>query len=120
MEKKSIGSNTTTSEYISNCCISDDFPWNKYSRVQPSYMFDKSQEFNGTRLIDSNMVIDINGHTFRNVDKVLITERFSPSNTYDPITTLYYNDSVGILKRETVIDSTDFQSWSIVRWKVYK
>ena len=75
---------------------------------------------NGMTIIAKFLSINIGTNIFSNVDEVQIiaADQSFPEFTYD--TYLHYCDSVGLIKKETVLSPGNIESWSLKRWNIIR
>ncbi len=71
-------------------------------------------------IIAKFLSMNVGINTFSNVDQVQIiaAAQSLPEFTFD--TYLYYSDTIGLLKKETILSPGNIESWSVKRWNVMK
>ena len=89
---------------------------------QPIYMANSAigTSFNGMEIINKLNSLNINGVTFNNITKIKITSSNQYQQEFINDTYLYFIDTVGLIKKETVLGLNNIESWSIKRWKIIK
>ena len=89
---------------------------------QPIYIAesDTGTEFNGMTIIAKYSTFTINSNTFNNVvaTKITASQQYQPMFSND--TYLYFCDSIGLIKKVTILGSGNVESWSVLRWSVIK
>ena len=88
----------------------------------PTLMFphDTSYAFCGSRYVSAIASLTLNSYTFNNINKIKITKASECMVYFANDTYLYYTDSIGIIKRENILSTTNIESWSIKRWHIIK
>lgn len=74
----------------------------------------------GMEITAKFLAMSVNSYNFNYVDEVKITaaNQYQPEFAYD--TYLYYTDTIGLIKKETILGTGNIESWSIKRWNVIK
>jgi hypothetical protein len=76
------------------------------SHVSGAYVFD---------VIDS---LDVNAESFFNVIQMKIVSDEQQEFIFENNTHLYYQDHIGLIKREIGLGDGQFESWSLIRWNI--
>ncbi len=76
--------------------------------------------FNGMEIVSNLNSLTINGITFNNVTKIKITTANQIQPEFSNDTYLYFVDTVGLIKKDIVLDINNIESWSIKNWKTIK
>jgi hypothetical protein len=112
--------NETYNDFLTNDFIrrngGDYYGENGQPILTPSA--DIGYSFNGMEMVDRIAEMTINGHVFTNIKKVKITAVDQYQDEFDYDTYLYFIDSIGLIKKETVIGEGVIVSWSIEDWDV--
>ena len=89
---------------------------------QPIYMANSAigTSFNGMEISNKLNSLTVSGVTFNNITKIKITASNQYQHEFTNDTYLYYVDTVGLIKKETLLGLNNIESWSIKHWKIIK
>jgi hypothetical protein len=76
--------------------------------------------FYGMEISSKLSTLNVNGITFNNITKIKVTAANQYLHVFTNDTYLYYVDTVGLIKKETVLGVNNIESWSIKRWRTVK
>ena len=119
---KSYLNSTLYNNFIINNIMKRDGGGTWGQEGQPIYMANSAvgTSFNGMEISSKLNTLNINGITFNNITKIKITAANQYQQVFANDTYLYYVDTVGLIKKETVLGLNNIESWSIIRWKIVK
>ena len=119
---KSFSNNTYYNHYILNNFMKMNGGGTWGQDGQPIYMANSNvgTAFNGMEIVSNLNSLTINGITFNNVTKIKITTANQIQPEFSNDTYLYFVDTVGLIKKDIVLDINNIESWSIKNWKTIK
>jgi len=87
---------------------------------QPILFSKYSLGFNcyGAEVLEYIDTLNINGNLFFNVEKMKITQQKQIMLVFSHDTYLYFQDSIGLIKKVTDLGNGSFDSWSLKRWHI--
>ena len=123
MNIHSFGSSTYYNESLINFYLTRNYSGEWYNfQGQKIYAANHpiGTTSDGMTIIAKFLSMNVGINTFNNVDKVEIIAANQSSPEYAFDTQLYFCDSIGLIKKGTILSPGNIESWSIKRWNIVR